>query len=485
MFTGRLWELHEDADLGKIDAAAVRLLTQTGCRIEHEGLLSLLEGAGCRVDLPALRAYLPEELIRRALAHLGGEADSRDVSGPTGWNPQAHTGQSGSYPHLLDWPSGHRRLPSRQDAVDMARLGHMLPECDFVGKVLTCHDLDQRIEPLWYVLTLAQTTNKPISGGEIFYPDYIEPLVQMGSVLSGREKNDWFISACDFFISPLVFDRRQAGVFLEKRRLGLPNLPGTMVISGMSAPVTLAAACAVGLAELIAGFVFGYVVNPDLPASGLIATGSLDMRSATAVFGSPEALLQDVTLVQACERLYQIPARCAWGYVDCKKPGIDATFQKLMPLCASPFGSGSLVGNEGLLSAGQDYCPVQHLLDVDMNMAIQRFYSGFEVNEDTLAVELLEELAPLRHTNFLDTEHTRNHYRAEQWYPRWLDRTLWQGEEIERAGEHQMLERISQYVQDTIASYEPPDLDQEKLAELKKIFLAAEKKILGANVTKI
>jgi trimethylamine--corrinoid protein Co-methyltransferase len=317
------------------------------------------------------------------------------------------------------------------------------------------------------------------------YPGYLEPLLEMFAVLSGGAPDPSRLNYWDYCISPLIFDRRQTEVFLEKRRLGCPNTPGTMVISGMSAPVTLAAACAVGLAELIAGFVFGYVVNPDLPAAALIATGSLDMRSATAVFGSPEALLQDVTLVQICRRLYQIPALCAWSYVDCKKPGIDATFQKLMPLIATPFGQGEYICNEGLLSAGQDYSPVQHLLDLDMNAALHRFYGGFAINEDTLAVELLEELAPLRHTNFLDTEHTRAHYRAEQWYPRWLDRTLWQGEDIEREAEHRMLERIDQYVKNAIAAYEPPDLDPAKQAELRRIFEVAEKKITGRNATQL
>ena len=480
MYHGQLWELHEEADLWRIDAAAVRLLTRTGCRIEHEGLLGLLEGAGCRVDLGAMRAYLPEELIRRALGHLARpEACSPEVRQATGWNPQLHLDQDGSYPHLLEWPSGRRRLATRQDVVDMARMGHMLPECERVGKVLNCHEVDQRLEPLWYLLTLARTTDKPVSGGELLYAEYIEPLVQMASVLSGREHDLSLINYWDYAITPLIFDRRQVEVFLEKRRLGCANMPGTMVISGMSVPVTLAAACAVGLAELLAGFVFGYVVNSDLPAAGLIATGSLDMRTATAVFGSSEALLQDVTLVQACRRLYGIPALCATGYVDCKKPGIDATFQKLMPLCASPFGSGGYVINQGLLSAGQDYSPVQHLLDVEMNAALERFYSGFEVNEDTLAEGLLEELVPLRPTNFLDTEHTRAHYRKEQWYARWLDRTLWHGDDVEREAEHRMLQRIDQYCKDAIAGYEPPDLDPEKQGELEWIYRVAEKKILG------
>lgn len=86
-------------------------------------------------------------------------------------------------------------------------------------------------------------------------------------------------------------------------------------------------------------------------------------------------------------------------------------------------------------------------------------------------------------TNFLDTEHTFRHYAAEQWYPRWFDRTRWQDDEYERDAEARMLERIDRYCKDAIRDYQRPDVDPSKLAELKKIFLAAERKILGGNVT--
>jgi hypothetical protein len=48
-----------------------------------------------------------------------------------------------------------------------------------------------------------------------------------------------------------------------------------------------------------------------------------------------------------------------------------------------------------------------------------------------------------------------------------------------------MLERIDQYCRNTIAAYEQPELDPEKQVELKRIFRAAERQILGAQVTEI
>lgn len=478
MIRGELWELHDDDTLRRIDAAAMRLLTGTGVRIVHEGLLDLMEGAGCRVDRSTMRCRFSENFIREVVEHFRTNPPA-DVEIPPGWNPQNSLGHAGSYPHLLDWPSGRRRLATKRDVVDMAKMAHVLDEFKVVGKVLTCCEVDQRIEPLWAAVRLAEITDKLIGGGEIFEANYIEPLVRMGEVLSGKSGDASLVTSCDFFISPLVFDRKQAECFLEKRRFGLPIVPGTMPISGMSAPVTPAGTVAVAVAELLAGWAFGYVVSPDLPAGGGVSSGSMDMRTMAACFGSPEAILQDLAAVQVCRRLYGIGIWAAVGYVDCKRPGIEATFQKMLPLAAAPMGIGGDPGGGGLLSAGQDYSPVQHLLDAEIGKAVERIRGHFEVNDDTLAVELVEQIAASGRTDFLQTEHTLEHFRAEQWYPKWFNRRLWQGTEHETEAERKMLERIDAHCKDAIRRYEPPGVDQSKVAELRKIYRAAERSILG------
>lgn len=484
MILGEYWKLHDDATIQRIDAAAVRLLTRGGARIQHDGLLGMLEGAGCRIDRSAGRCYFTERLVREAIERVGGGCGV-EVDIPSGWSPCLRMGHGGNFPHLLDWPGGARRLATRQDVIDMARMAHSLDEFTHVGKVLTTHEVDQRVEPLWDALQLAQITDKPIGGGEIFHADYIEPLVRMGEVLTGKPGDTSLVSSCDFFISPLILDPSQAACLVEKRRFGIANVPGTMPVSGISAPVTVAGTVAVALAELMAGWVLGYVVNPDLPAGGIVSTGSLDMRTLAACFGSPEAMLQDVSVVNICRRLYGIGVRAAVGYTDCKRPGLEAVFLKMFPLVGVPFGTGQMIGGGGLLSAGQDYSPVQHVLDAEMGKAVERFRGHYEVNDDTLAVELIEQVMRAGATNFLDTEHTFRHYAAEQWYPRWFDRTRWQNDDYERHAERRMLERIDRYCKDAVRDYRRPEIDPSRLSELKRIFLAAEKNILGGNVTRL
>lgn len=71
----------------------------------------------------------------------------------------------------------------------------MFDEFSLVGKVLTRGEVDQRIESLCSALELAKTTDKRIAGGEIFFADYIEPLVRMGQVISGKPADTSLIAS--------------------------------------------------------------------------------------------------------------------------------------------------------------------------------------------------------------------------------------------------------------------------------------------------
>jgi trimethylamine--corrinoid protein Co-methyltransferase len=204
----------------------------------------------------------------------------------------------------------------------------------------------------------------------------------------------------------------------------------------------------------------------------------MDMRTMTACFSSPEAILADVATSNAANRLYGMQAWPVMAYTDCKRPGIQAAFSKMFGLQAASFCHYWGMGNDGLLSAGQDYSPVQHILDYDMSKAVARFTAHFDVTDETLATDLVLEMMGKTNTNFLDTEHTTAHYKSEQWYPKWLDRTSWQGTEAELKSEDEMLRRIDAYCKDAVRRYEPPAIDRAKIRELERIYCGAEKRLL-------
>ena len=93
-------------------------------RIDHGGLLAALARLGCKVQSGhgaerRGRCLFPETVIRRVVEHVGGSAADK-VEIVSGWNPQRRLHMGGSYPHILEWPSGgsSQRLPTSRVVVD-------------------------------------------------------------------------------------------------------------------------------------------------------------------------------------------------------------------------------------------------------------------------------------------------------------------------------------------------------------------------------
>lgn len=473
--TGKLWRMLDDASMRAIADTAMRLVTRSGARIEHEVMLDLLEAAGCRIDRGGQRCFFTERLVHDALTAFGRENPDPDVRATMHWNWRRdfRLTQMGSHPHLLEWPTCRRRLATADDVRDMVKLAHGADEFEAVGQTLTCAEIAPPLEPIWNAVTRLELTDKPLGSGEVLYPQTVSYLAQLGRIYSGKPDNR-FIASCDFCVAPLIYGRRAVRCMIEKSRCGVMHVPGTMPISGMSAPVTIAGTAALAVAELLAGWAMYYVLDPKLPAGGIVCSGSLDMRSSQACFGSPEALLQDIAAVEVCRRHYRMQVWPAVNYVDCKTPGMRAVYEKMLPLMAAPMlGYGRAMG-DGLLSAGQDYSPVQHLLELDFLRGLGRYCDGFEVNDQTLAVELIEQVIAGRQESFIAADHTLAHFRAEQWYPSWLDRGSWSGDTVEQQAETKMLDTINAYIRDAIARYQPPAIDADKLAAARELLHRAE-----------
>ncbi|MCC7147323.1 MAG: trimethylamine methyltransferase family protein [Phycisphaeraceae bacterium] len=471
--TGTLWHMLDDQSLDAIADAALRLLTKSGARIEHNSMLARLEAAGCHVDRSAQRCYFSEKLLTDAVTAFSPKDNRSSATVPGHWHRNLRLRQTGSHPHLLEWPHCRRRLATAQDVRDMVKLAHVADDFDTVGQALTCAQIAPAVEPIWNAVTRMELTNKPLSGGEVLYPQTVPYLAELERIYGGGKKV-YLMANCDFAIAPLIFSARAVGCMIEKSRCGVSHAPGTMPISGMSAPVTIAGTAAIATAELLAGWAMYFLLDPALETGGAVCSGALDMRTSQACFGSPQALLQNIATVEVCRRKFGMMVWPAVNYADGKTPGIRTTYEKMLPLIAAPMiGYGNLM-SDGLLSAGQDYCPVQHLLELDFLRGLGRFCDGFEVNAQTLAVELMEQVIRGQHDGFLETDHTMAHFRAEQWYPKWLEHSAWAGDAVEQEAEAKLLDRMAAYCREAIAKYEPPKVDQEKLGAAKELLKRAE-----------
>lgn len=63
------------------------------------------------------------------------------------------------------------------------------------------------------------------------------------------------------------------------------------------------------------------------------------------------------------------------------------------------------------------------MLDNEMAGYLRRVLRGLEVDEETLALEVIRSVGI--GGNYLDTEHTVRHFRREYWFPKLFDRSSW------------------------------------------------------------
>lgn len=135
------------------------------------------------------------------------------------------------------------------------------------------------------------------------------------------------------------------------------------------------------------------------------------------------------------------------------------------------------MGGSGTLDEGKIFSPVQFVLERELGESLWRLGRGIRVDDDTLAVETIEMVGVGEGKSYLPTDHTLRHFR-ETWFPKFLCRGMWQGDEIEFQREQRMLEAAHQHYKDAIARYVPPAVDTHKLKEIHKIVERARHHLL-------
>jgi trimethylamine--corrinoid protein Co-methyltransferase len=114
-----------------------------------------------------------------------------------------------------------------------------------------------------------------------------------------------------------------------------------------------------------------------------------------------------------------------------------------------------------------------------INMA-KRFIKGIEVNQETLAREVIEQVGPGGH--YLEHDHTLKHFKDELWHPKLLtrqSRIAW-----EESGSKDMSQRIKEELRKIVETHKIPLLPDKTLAALEKIKKDRDKEIAEAKTGK-
>jgi len=478
-----------DSDLDQLADATLGVLERAGVMYQSDAILDALEAAGAVADRSSQRARLPRRMIeaiiegqKKRQEHRAVPAEGRPPeirrAPPDGPLPGIQT-QVAQFHY--DHERAERRIGNRRDLIAMAQFGDALDERRRVDHVLLMHEEPHLVEPLEALLVLLEHTSRPGNT----YPHFAAQfpyLEEIGEICAGDHRR--FLTGGIFMVSPLRMDRRACDYMVGLVRRGIACGVGTQPVSGISAPVTRAGAIVVGAAEIIAGWAASFALNPQLPLSGCICSGSVDMAEANVTFCSPEAMIQDIGCVELFRRRFGGQVNVAGGsdYTSAKLPGYQAGFEKAFEAMAISAYTGvhpSL--GAGLLDSGKMFSPLQLLIDREFQSFLWRFAAGAQVNEDEIALDLIASVGSGIGLSYLDAEHTLRHYRQSLWFPRLVDRSVWRAERKEEHPDRKLLERAAAQFREVMARYRPPEVDRDKLAKVREVVDRARRDLLDGG----
>ena len=147
--------------------------------------------------------------------------------------------------------------------------------------------------------------------------------------------------------------------------------------------------------------------------------------------------------------------------------GHEKTLTGLMPSLAKT----SLIYGMGMIDMGMAVSYEQLLMDAEFVRMFKRAEQGIEVNEDTIALDVIAAVGPAG--NYLGQRHTLRHMRREISTAKLIDRksySLW-----EKEGSLDIVQRANKEARRILAEHKPEPLDPEIIEKINRIIADAEK----------
>jgi len=416
-----------------IHGAALEILDKVGFKMEHAGALAMLTGAGCQVG-EGDRLRLPAHLVEAALDSAPKQIvlyDQRGNEAMSLVDGNCFYGTGSDATFTLDLETGQRRRAVLQDVTNFARLVDGLKNIAFVMSMGNPENVPVEEIYVHVFAEMVENTNKPIvfiadSGRDIF------KIYQIAcQVMGGEEelRNRPFLLNYSEAISPLRFPENIMDKLIFCAQKGIPVCLPSGSNAGGGAPVTLAGALALGIAENMVGLVVHQLAGRGSPFLFGPNVSTLDMKSTVVSYGCPEWSLTQAALADMRDEIYGLPIWAYGGASDAKILHAQAGVEAMFSIITSMLSRCNVIHDVGFLEYGNT-SSLEMVVMADELIAMSRFFTeGIKVNQETLALEAIERVAGGGPGSiFLMDDHTFEHFMQAQFLPLLLDRNrydLW------------------------------------------------------------
>ncbi len=412
------YRILKEAQIKRIHFATLELLETVGVKILDDEARTMLSDAGCRIkpdNIVLFPNWLVDDCIRSAPSRitiynrLGKEAMRLE-------NNRIHYGMGTDLLHTYDLDTGALRQSQLKDVANAAKIADALDEIDFSGSYALPYDSPDNMGYIDSFKAQLENTTKPI----FFTAAGPEDLAIINSLAAAAVGGADILKEKPIHINysePLTPLAHSSGA-IKKLMYCADNLipvnytPGMM--SGGTAPVTLAGAITVGNAEALSGLVMHQVRRKGAPIISGFGMSTLDMKTAACVYGCPEYRLA----LSACADLYHYYGVPMWGTAgvsDAHCLDEQAGMEWGVSLLTAALDGANLIHDVGYLGQGLVGHPAALVICAEIISYVKRFIRGFDIDDVDINMDVIRQVG--HQGQFLSTSHTAKNFRKEHWLP--------------------------------------------------------------------
>ncbi len=440
----------------KIHLASLEILQRTGVDVHDEKAREILVSGGAKAD--GLRVRLPEYMVTRALKTTPKSITLYNRNGKVAMRAgkyNTYYGGGSDCLNILDHRTGLRRRPLLTDVIEASTLMDALPEIDFVMSAFLPEDVDQKIYDRYQMEVMLNHTTKPI----VFVtPDFegCMKAVEMCELVAGsaeafqaRPFATCYINVTSGLIANA--EALQKCMFLAEK--GLPQLYIPLNAGGVNSPTTTAGCMASMNAGILLGIVLSQLVHPGAPVAVPGWNGGpYNLQTMVGNY----VLADEQGVPTSMGKYYDLPVFGLGGSTDSKVMDQQCGFEATLSLMTALLHGANIVHDVGFMDAGLQGSLQLIAMCNDILGFLRAATAGVVVNDETLALDVIDELGPTG--SYMGHDHTVRHFK-EAYYSKLIDKnpfSVWQ-----KRGSTSMEQRAAKMIDDILAKHQPQPLSKE------------------------
>jgi trimethylamine--corrinoid protein Co-methyltransferase len=466
-----------EGEIKAIHDASLRVLEKTGIKVMSKPALDILKKAGAKVDYETGHVSIPRNVVEEALkmAPRTVKYCARNPKYDFVLNKQEpHFCAEGGPPFMLDWETGKRRYSTSEDIAKCARIADYLDHVDLIWPLGAGNDVPAPVRYIVDMCTSLRNCEKHFEGDATTGKEAQYQIEIAAAIVGGREelRERPIFSHVICTLAPLCYDKGMTEASIELGRAGIPVAVMPMPTAGGTGPATLAGTMVVNNAEFLGGLVIQEFASPGAPVVYAAAVGTIDFKTGSNTL-SPEESLMHLGLNQVA-RYYDLPSEIGIvGGTTSKVLDTQAGYERAMTILTHILTKPDIALGMGALEGARITSAEALVIDNEIIDYALRFVEGFEVNDETVAVDIIDKVGP--GGIYLGEKHTVQHFR-ERWMSRLSDISSY--ETWEKQGSRSIDEVARGKVREILATHKVTPIPEDVEKEIGHILKRAEAELL-------